>query len=81
MNWVRDTFGVSERRACKVLDQSRSTQRCTPSPLSDEQQLLGDIVCLVTKDGRYGYRKITAILNNVWVEDEPPAGLNLQLRR
>lgn len=61
---VRDKLGVSERRACKVLDQSRSTQRRTLSLSSDEQQLTGDIVTLATKYGRYGYRRITALLNN-----------------
>ena len=61
---VRDKLGISERRACKVLDQSRSTQRRNISPPSDEQQLTGDIVNLATKYGRYGYRRITALLNN-----------------
>jgi len=61
---VRDKLGVSERRACKVLDQSRSTQRRTLSLPSDEQQLTGDIVALATKYGRYGYRRTTALLNN-----------------
>ena len=61
---VRDKLGVSERRACKVLDQSRSTQRRTLLLPSDEQQLTGDIVTLATKYGRYGYRRVTALLNN-----------------
>jgi putative transposase len=61
---VRDQLGVSERRACKVLDHSRSTQRRTLSPPSDEKQLTSDIVSLATKYGRYGYRRITALLNN-----------------
>ncbi len=61
---VRNKLGVSERRACKVLDQSRSTQRRTLSLLSDEQQLTGDIIVLTTRYGRYGYRRITALLNN-----------------
>ena len=61
---VRDKLDVSERRACKVLDQSRSTQRRTLSLPSDEQQLTGDIVTLATKYGRYGYRRVTALLNN-----------------
>ena len=61
---VRGKLGVTERRACKVLNHSRSTQRRTLSPSSDEQQLTGDIVALATKYGRYGYRRITALLNN-----------------
>ena len=55
---------VSERRACKVLDQFRSTQRRELSPPSDEKQLTQDIIKLATKYGRYGYRRITALLNN-----------------
>ena len=61
---VKDKLDVSERRACKVLDQSRSTQRRTLSPPSDEEQLTGDIVALATRYGRYGYRRITVLLNN-----------------
>jgi transposase InsO family protein len=55
---------VSERRACKVLDQARSTQRRELSPPSDEKQLTHDIIELASQYGRYGYRRITALLNN-----------------
>ena len=61
---IQGKLGVSERRACKVLEQSRSTQRRTQIEPSDEQQLTGDIIALATKYGRYGYRRITALLNN-----------------
>jgi len=47
-----------------VLGQARTTQRREPSPPSDEKQLTKDIVVLATKYGRYGYRRITALLNN-----------------
>jgi putative transposase len=57
-------LGVSERRACKVLEQSRATQRREVSLPSDEKQLTSDIIALATKYGRYGYRRITALLNN-----------------
>ena len=55
---------VSERRACKVLEQPRATQRRSLSPPSDEQQLTNDIIALATRYGRYGYRRITALSNN-----------------
>ena len=58
------TMAVSERRACKVLGQARATQRHQPTPPSDEKQLTADIIALATKYGRYGYRRITALLNN-----------------
>ena len=47
-----------------MLGQARTTQRREPSPPSDEKQLTKDIVVLATKYGRYGYRRITALLNN-----------------
>ena len=55
---------VSERRACKVLEQARATQRRNLSPPSNEKQLTDDIIALATRYGRYGYRRITALLNN-----------------
>ena len=55
---------VSERRACKILGQARATQRHHTPPPSDEKRLTGDILALATKYGRYGYRRITALLNN-----------------
>jgi len=61
---VQDKLGVSERRGCKVLDQARATQRRNLSPPSDEKQLTDDIIALAIRYRRYGYRRITALLNN-----------------
>ena len=47
-----------------MLGQARTTQRRESSPSPDEKQLTKDIVVLATKYGRYGYRRITALLNN-----------------
>jgi transposase InsO family protein len=55
-------LSVSERRACQVLEQVRTTQRLTPSISNEEEQLVSQIVELATKYGRYGYRRITALL-------------------
>jgi putative transposase len=55
---------VSERRACQILGQVRATQRRELLPPSDEKQLTHDIIDLATKYGRYGYRRVTALLNN-----------------
>ncbi len=57
-------LAVAERRACKVLGQARATQRHQPSPPSDERRLTEEIISLATKYGRYGYRRIAALLNN-----------------
>jgi putative transposase len=61
---VSQKLVVSERRACRVLEQARATQRRHLSPPSDEEQLTDDIIALATRYGRYGYRRITALLNN-----------------
>ncbi len=54
--------GVSERFACRVLGQHRSTQRKIPTSPADEAALTADIIALATQYGRYGYRRITAML-------------------
>jgi putative transposase len=62
------TLKVSERRACRVLGQHRSTQRKVPRGRDDEEALTADIVALAREYGRYGYRKITALLRAAgWV--------------
>jgi len=53
---------VSERRACQVLGQPRSTQRRQPHVGGDEPRLVRRMVELATQYGRYGYRRITALL-------------------
>lgn len=63
-----ETFGVSERFACRVLGQHRSTQRKIAKTPDDEAALTADIVELATRYGRYGYRRITALLREAgWV--------------
>jgi len=54
--------GVSERLACRVLGQHRSTQRKKLTRPDDEAALTADITSLATEYGRYGYRRITAML-------------------
>ncbi|MFG1384631.1 IS3 family transposase, partial [Xanthobacter sp. V3C-4] len=55
-------LGVSERLACRDLGQHRSTQRKVPMGRADEAELTADIIELATRYGRYGYRRITALL-------------------
>jgi putative transposase len=62
--------GVSERLACRVLGQHRSTQRKIPQGRSDEMALTADIITLAAQDGRYGYRRIAAML---WAAGPRPA--------
>ena len=62
---MRNALGhavISERRACQALGQERSTQRRWGSPPDDEGRLLRRMVELATEYGRYGYRRVTALL-------------------
>ncbi len=62
---------VSERRACATLGQHRSTQRKAPRGRDDEERLTGDIVELARQYGRYGYRKIAALLRQAgWLVND-----------
>ena len=59
---VRQQLGASERRACRVLGQARSTQRRKVKPREDEEALREDVVQLARRFGRYGYRMIPSML-------------------
>jgi len=69
---VRSELKVSERRVCRVLGQYRSTQRRIPLGRDDEAELTADIIELVRKYGRYGYRKIAELLRSQsgWVVND-----------
>lgn len=58
---IRDRYGASERRACKLLGQSRATQYLL-QVRDDEVPLTKRIIELASMFGRYGYRTITALL-------------------
>ena len=62
MERVVEELGVSERRACRVLGQHRSTQRKIPRRPDDEAVLTAEIIDLASQYGRYGYRRVTALL-------------------
>ena len=55
---VRSQFKVSERRACRVLGQHRSTQRHVPRGRADEERLVADMIKLARQYGHYGYRRV-----------------------
>jgi len=61
---VRGKLGVSERRACHVLGQHRTTQRHVPRGGEDEERLVDDTIELARQYGRYGYRRIAALLRD-----------------
>ena len=59
---ARERYGISERRACRALEQPRSTQRYTATMADDEEALTMPVVRLASRYGRYGYRRVTAML-------------------
>src|SRR5262249_14262836 len=59
---VRSQLDVSERRACAVVGQPRTTQRRRLKVPDDEAALTSAIVRLATRYGRYGYRRIREML-------------------
>ena len=62
MERARRKYGVSERQACRLLKQWRGTQRYQRKHRTDEDALTRDIIALASEYGRYGYRRITALL-------------------
>ena len=62
MQDLQQAFEVSERRACEVVDQPRSTQRCEASPREDEAALTQRMLKLVKQRPRFGYRRIGRLL-------------------
>ena len=62
---AREQHGLSERYACRLLGQWRGTQRYEPNPRLEEEELTRAVIALATRYGRYGYRRITALLRGV----------------
>jgi transposase InsO family protein len=54
--------GMSERWACRLVNQPRGTQRYQLTQREDEDALTRAIVEFASEYGRYGYRRITALL-------------------
>ena len=61
---VQEVLDVSERRACRVIGQPRTTQRYQHRTTDDEEWLTQRVVELASEYGRYGYRRVTAMLRN-----------------
>ncbi len=59
---LKGKHGVSERRACRALKQPRSTQRYETKPRDDEPRLVDRMLELVSGRPRFGYRRISALL-------------------
>ena len=62
MDLVREIYGISERRACRALVQYRSIQRYRARVAADEDGLKMAVVSLASRYGRYGYLRVSAML-------------------
>lgn len=65
MNELQSKFTVSQRRACRVVDQPRQSQRYQTKVRDDEPALVKDILELVGQFPRYGYRLICGKLRQL----------------
>jgi putative transposase len=59
---MQETFNISERRVCRAIEQPRSSQRYIPQIPERDEPLTKRIMDLAVRYGRYGYRRITAML-------------------
>ena len=62
---LQSEFTVSQRRACAVVGQSRSSQRYQPKIADDEPKLIEEILDQVRQFPRCGYRMICAKLRQL----------------
>jgi putative transposase len=59
--YVVAEYGVSERRACRLLGMDRSSYRYEPQPDQDTQ-LRQELITLARQKPRFGYRRLGALL-------------------
>jgi len=59
---LRNRLGYSERRICRALGQARSSQRYEPVVSEAERLLIADMHRLAVRWPRFGYRRITVLL-------------------
>ena len=64
MTFLQTEFKVSERRACRVLNQNRRTQNYKAKRPDMDRPLVERMLILAEKHPRYGYRRIAALLRH-----------------
>lgn len=62
MKHVQQTLGVSERRACRVIEQPRSSQRFMAMKPERDRALIDRMHELARRNPRRGYRYIWSLL-------------------
>jgi len=59
---LQSSFSVSERRACRIVEQHRSSQRHVPGKANQDTALSQRMVEISRQNPRYGYRRVWALL-------------------
>jgi putative transposase len=59
---IQDRLGLSQRRACRIVGQHRSTQRHTTPMTDPDGQLRARLRCFARAHPRWGYRRAHAVL-------------------
>jgi putative transposase len=62
VQWVRERYGVSERRACRLVGIGRSTLRYRSRPRPEEESLRRRLRELAAQRPRFGYRRLHVLL-------------------
>lgn len=63
-------FGVSERRACKLMGMDRTSYRYQPRP-DHNAALREELICLARQRPRYGYRRLAVLLEKRGLRASP----------
>ena len=61
MEHLQQRFEVSERRACRVVGQPRSSQRYGSTKVGKDAALVQRMAALSTENPRYGHRRVWAL--------------------
>lgn len=59
---LQDRLGVSQRRACEIVGQHRSTQRYEPAEADSDRDLRAELRNFADDHPRWGYRRAHAVL-------------------
>ena len=68
MEYVKEAYDVTERRACRVIKVNRTAYRYEPVRLPDEEDIRAQIIEKVCNYGRVGYRMVTHMLRNEGIQ-------------
>ena len=78
---LQERLGVSQRRACEIVGQHRSTQRCEPAEPDPDRDLRSELRSFARKHPRWGYRRAHAVhrkkVQRLWREE----GLKVPAKR